>query len=616
MHEFHGEYGADPNAPVIAAPPEAVPEPPVSAPASFPGTEAIEPDAAPAASGEAAKPSRAERRAARRAEVSSQALGAGRMPWDTRVKLAVVLSFVVLVGVLIVNRTRGKAKADAAGEKTKLLASIAGSETTKPKDATKGKAKPKPPAAPAEPADEPPLPDLSERAQPSPQPIESPPIPSDPIDEEPVATPKPKDQSPPPLLDEPVDLVETPRPPTPTPLGAPPETPPASLASDAPPPLDAAPETLPEVDEPLVLAAAPGIVPQKTTTPASSDSPVETPPATSEPLPPVKPVSAPVDLKEKPSKAEPLASPMEAEPKPPQTEQVAEPIGAKETPLSLPTDLASEPGGVGSPGDVVESEKPVESFPEARIEKKGLPPLSTPPPTADLASEEVAEPPKSADGMYDIPSAGLTRTSGPSNSARAAAGGVVPAPSTATLPGTVAPVAGTIHVVRRGENFWTISRYHYASGRFYKALWDANRDVAKTPEDLYVGTTIRIPPVDDLNRSLIEPPRTASSAAEANGSRRDAKTERASTRPEEPTALPVAGPARRPLINRPAPASPAYRTYVVRRSETLRSIARAQLGDPDREDEIYQLNRESFDGESYRVEAGMALKIPNETSRR
>ena len=40
--------------------------------------------------------------------------------------------------------------------------------------------------------------------------------------------------------------------------------------------------------------------------------------------------------------------------------------------------------------------------------------------------------------------------------------------------GGSARVESLLHVVDRGENFWTISRLYYGSGDYYRALWKAN----------------------------------------------------------------------------------------------------------------------------------------------
>ena len=57
-----------------------------------------------------------------------------------------------------------------------------------------------------------------------------------------------------------------------------------------------------------------------------------------------------------------------------------------------------------------------------------------------------------------------------------------------------------------GENFWTISKLYYHSGRFYRALHAANRKQVPDIRQLYVGTVLRIPPPEALDRSLIDPP--------------------------------------------------------------------------------------------------------------
>jgi nucleoid-associated protein YgaU len=62
------------------------------------------------------------------------------------------------------------------------------------------------------------------------------------------------------------------------------------------------------------------------------------------------------------------------------------------------------------------------------------------------------------------------------------------------------------HVVERNENFWTISRQYYGSGRYYRALWKANADRCPRIDGLRVNDVIIIPPPEDLDPSAIEPP--------------------------------------------------------------------------------------------------------------
>jgi nucleoid-associated protein YgaU len=62
------------------------------------------------------------------------------------------------------------------------------------------------------------------------------------------------------------------------------------------------------------------------------------------------------------------------------------------------------------------------------------------------------------------------------------------------------------HVVEDKENFWTISRQYYGSGRYYRALWKANADRCPEIDGLYVNDVIIIPPPEDLDPSYIDPP--------------------------------------------------------------------------------------------------------------
>lgn len=75
--------------------------------------------------------------------------------------------------------------------------------------------------------------------------------------------------------------------------------------------------------------------------------------------------------------------------------------------------------------------------------------------------------------------------------------------SVASQGGELGPLPYT-HMVRAGENFWTISRLYYKTGRYHKALWAANQKTVPAPDRLTVGDKIIIPRLDQLDPSLIE----------------------------------------------------------------------------------------------------------------
>ena len=181
------------------------------------------------------------------------------------------------------------------------------------------------------------------------------------------------------------------------------------------------------------------------------------------------------------------------------------------------------------------------------------------------------------------------------------------------------------HVVQRNENFWTISRLYYGSGRYYKALWAANSDRVSAPDKLVVGMTIQVPPPEALDRSLVEAPASSGSSSVSQKSDTGplSRTEdrRKRTRPtsEIELALPVGNPSAgsiRPgdvetdkLADSRSEAS--YPTYQVRPHDTLRSIARDTLGDSRREHDILEMNRDSIT-DARHLTPGQRLILPED----
>jgi nucleoid-associated protein YgaU len=229
-------------------------------------------------------------------------------------------------------------------------------------------------------------------------------------------------------------------------------------------------------------------------------------------------------------------------------------------------------------------------------------------------------------------------------------------------------------VVEPRENFWTISRLHYGSGRYYRALWRANAAKFPAIDRLHVGDVILIPPVEDLDPEYVDPPRipTAPPASDGGIPGRIAElaepSPSASTRPESMATarftrtsvaaasrgiaargakrtealldLPVgeAGSGRDSGIRRPdleqvdddaQGDGPEIRVtarsrssnptkgpvYKVRPYDTLRSIARDTLGDAHRAGEILELNRGLIDNPN-RLIVGQFIELPEDADTR
>jgi nucleoid-associated protein YgaU len=195
------------------------------------------------------------------------------------------------------------------------------------------------------------------------------------------------------------------------------------------------------------------------------------------------------------------------------------------------------------------------------------------------------------------------------------------------------------HTVEEQENFWTISRLYYGSGRYYKALWQANRATHPRIDEIAVGDTIIIPAQEDLDPTYILPPQAAepapSPARRAAGSRKG-KGE-VSTTSSQRQGVPLKRSSRTAVeLNLPVDdllrdnrsrstprsfaadeglergSSPADAPiHKVRPGETVRSIARDRLGDSRRADEILEINRKLID-DPYNLVPGQILELPED----
>jgi nucleoid-associated protein YgaU len=149
-------------------------------------------------------------------------------------------------------------------------------------------------------------------------------------------------------------------------------------------------------------------------------------------------------------------------------------------------------------------------------------------------------------------------------------------------------------------------------------------------DKLTVGTTIRIPPPEALDRRQIEPNRpSAAGTSPTSGS--TAPLRQASSRPGEgkgakkPGEIEVALPTSDPFARRRGepgesdrgesavsrggqPRRPRYRVHS---HETLRSIARDTLGDSHRADEIRELNADVIDDPNHLI-PGQILELPDD----
>ncbi|MEO6808563.1 MAG: hypothetical protein ABI353_05565, partial [Isosphaeraceae bacterium] len=354
----------------------------------------------------------------------------GSMRWETRVGLAAVLSFVVVVSAAVAKRgwLSGKGGSETVAAKDEGTAEVKG-ENARPalastpapaRSTSKTPARPSkqgtppvgsipPPPAVAEVMVEPSL--LADR-------VASPPASL--IEGEPPLTPEVRlvanqEVSPPPL--NPEDLPGLPEEPD--------QAPPTEMASSRPVPIEPF-TTEPVAPEPV--PAEPVVAESDQTAPSDV-----APPAASQPIGMLADVQAPsttLDAAPLPEAPPPKPSAREI----PQIAQVPEPAAPK-----------PEPRDTSAP---VHQAEP-------------LPHFSTPP---SVAQDEPAVEPGAAG--TPIPNVGVSR---PAEKGITLTRGVASSERMNVEPG--ARIEPQPHVVQAGENFYTISQQYYRSGRFYKALW-------------------------------------------------------------------------------------------------------------------------------------------------
>lgn len=179
------------------------------------------------------------------------------------------------------------------------------------------------------------------------------------------------------------------------------------------------------------------------------------------------------------------------------------------------------------------------------------------------------------------------------------------------------PAAERIHTVVAGDTLTKVARKYYNDGNAWKQLASYNSGVIGKDGQVRVGAKLRIPSAEVLAgktpaaRPAVREPAPLVVA--------DDKTKKpAAVRPEvKPLPKDAVNADKKVAKNEPSksvlPKSPAGAkapTYTVRKGDTLREIARTQLGSVARADEIIQLNPKLIKDPN-NVPAGAVLTLPN-----
>ncbi len=190
--------------------------------------------------------------------------------------------------------------------------------------------------------------------------------------------------------------------------------------------------------------------------------------------------------------------------------------------------------------------------------------------------------------------------------------------------------ADRIHVVASGETLTKVARRYYNDGAMWKQLAAYNAGIAGKDGQVRVGAKLKIPAMDVLAGKSAAPrlpvrepkPVVVTKSNRRPGERPETKvlpddvvTPKESKVKDSKVAIGLKNPPK-PAVGKPAPGrSPAKAptkaptTYTVRAGDTLRDIAREQLGSVARADEIIQLNRKVITDPN-NVPEGAVLTLP------
>jgi nucleoid-associated protein YgaU len=145
----------------------------------------------------------------------------------------------------------------------------------------------------------------------------------------------------------------------------------------------------------------------------------------------------------------------------------------------------------------------------------------------------------------------------------------------------------TVHIVCKGESFWTIAKKHYRMGRYSTALSEYNKSRIPKPDKIAPGMNVIVPPVETLEQKfghLISGYVSPESAAAAV--------------------------AAKPGFYVDGQGQPFYR---VGEGDTLSDIARNHLGRSSRWIQIVSLNKDRLPNPDS-MKPGMVLRLPDDAS--
>lgn len=158
------------------------------------------------------------------------------------------------------------------------------------------------------------------------------------------------------------------------------------------------------------------------------------------------------------------------------------------------------------------------------------------------------------------------------------------------IPRPVKAIVPKVYVVSKGDNLAVIAKKFYGPEEGNRRvnitrIFEANRDQLESPDDIYIGQKLIVPPLAESGDDETGGGIFSSSIFEKVKSIGQRSTTSVKTNTEK------------------------NRRYIVREDDSLWSIANRELGDGTRYKEISRLNADILDDEDH-LDVGMRLKLP------
>ena len=157
---------------------------------------------------------------------------------------------------------------------------------------------------------------------------------------------------------------------------------------------------------------------------------------------------------------------------------------------------------------------------------------------------------------------------------------VTPSASPTSQPSAVASSGSRTHRIAQGETFASISTAAYGSSKYYPQIIKANPGV--DPAHLKIGTVINLP---DIATPAVRPTASATPSATAG-------------EPQHASAKVAAAPI------------DSSKEYRVQPGDSLYKISLKLYGKSDRQDKIFQLNKDAMGNDPHHLKVGQVLRLP------